>query len=139
MLAQSSGSETPRAVALQASLCIELSGQEYWIGLPFPLPADLPNPGIKPASSALAGRFFTTEPPGKLTVLYRMVNKVKAFFWTNLQQYPRAAGSSGFGVRQRGVPLLPLVRFSSVTLGSEFTSLGLRASSAPCGVQVFTS
>ena len=41
------------------------SRQEYWSGLPFPPPGDLPNPGIKPVSPALAGRFFTTEPPGK--------------------------------------------------------------------------
>ena len=44
------------------------SGKEYWSGLPFPLPGDLPDPGIKPASlesPALAGGFFTTEPPGK--------------------------------------------------------------------------
>ena len=38
--------------------------QEYWSGLPFPSPADLPRPGTGPASPALAGRFFTTEPPG---------------------------------------------------------------------------
>ena len=38
--------------------------QEYWSRLPFPSPGDLPNPGIKPASPALTGRFFTTEPPG---------------------------------------------------------------------------
>ena len=38
--------------------------QEYWSELPFPSPGDLPNPGIKPPSPALAGRFFTTEPPG---------------------------------------------------------------------------
>jgi len=37
--------------------------QEYWSGLPFPSPGDLPNPGIKPASPALEGGFFTTEPP----------------------------------------------------------------------------
>ena len=47
------------------------SRQEYWSGLPYPLPGDLPDPGIKPTSLtspalALAGRFFTTEPPGKL-------------------------------------------------------------------------
>ena len=45
------------------------SRQEYWSGLPFPLPGDLSNPGIKHtslASPALAGRFFTTEPPGEL-------------------------------------------------------------------------
>ena len=44
------------------------SRQEYWSGLPFPSPGDLPNPGVElasPASLALAGRFFTTEPPGK--------------------------------------------------------------------------
>ena len=42
--------------------------QEYWSGLPFPPPENLPDPGIETASSvspALAGRFFTTEPPGK--------------------------------------------------------------------------
>ena len=40
-----------------------ISRQEYWSGLPFPFPGDLPNPGIEPmslVSPALAGRFFTT-------------------------------------------------------------------------------
>ena len=44
------------------------SRQEYWSGLPFPSPGDLPNPGIEltsPVSPALAGGFFTTGPPGK--------------------------------------------------------------------------
>ena len=52
----------------QAALPLEFSQQEYWNELPFPSPGDLPDPGIKPkslASPALAGRFFTTEPPGK--------------------------------------------------------------------------
>jgi len=40
--------------------------QEYWSGLPFPPPGDLPDPGIELMNLALAGRFFTTEPPGKL-------------------------------------------------------------------------
>ena len=42
--------------------------QEYWSGLPFPPPGDLPDPGIKPmslASPSLAGGFFTTTPSGK--------------------------------------------------------------------------
>jgi len=39
--------------------------QEYWTGLPLPSPGDLPDPGIKPMSLALAGGFFTTEPHGK--------------------------------------------------------------------------
>ena len=42
-----------------------LQGIEYWSGLLFPSPGDLPNPGIEPESPALAGRFFTTEPPEK--------------------------------------------------------------------------
>ena len=50
----------------QASPSMGFSGQEYWSGLPFSSPEDLPDPGIKPTSPALAGRFFTTEPPGKL-------------------------------------------------------------------------
>ena len=47
----------------QAPLSMGFVRQEYWSGLPFPSPGDLPNPGIKPASPALEGGFFTTEPP----------------------------------------------------------------------------
>ena len=39
--------------------------QEYWSGLPLPSPGDLPDPGIELWCPALAGRFFTAEPPGK--------------------------------------------------------------------------
>ena len=42
--------------------------QEYWSGLPFLSPRDLPDPGIEPASPVLAGGFFITEPPGKPTL-----------------------------------------------------------------------
>ena len=59
---------TPRILAHQAPLSVEFSRQEYWSGLPFPLPENLPNPGIKPvslASPALAGGFFLLEPLGK--------------------------------------------------------------------------
>jgi len=38
--------------------------QEYWSGLPFSSPGDLPHQGFEPESPALAGRFFTAEPPG---------------------------------------------------------------------------
>ena len=51
--------------ALGAPFSIEFSMQEYWSGLPFPPPGDLPDPGIKAVSPALAGGFFTTELPGK--------------------------------------------------------------------------
>ena len=55
-------------VARQAPLSMGFSRQEYWRGLPFPPPGDLPSPGIEPAfpaSPASASWFFTTEPPGK--------------------------------------------------------------------------
>ena len=52
-------------VALQAPLSMRFPRKEYWGGLPFPSPGDLPYPGIEPMSPVLAGRFFTTEPPGK--------------------------------------------------------------------------
>ena len=57
---------TPWTVAHQAPLSMGFPSQEYWSELPFPSPEDLPDPGIKDMSPALAGRFFTTEPPGKL-------------------------------------------------------------------------
>ena len=44
---------TPWTVAYQAPLSMGFSRQEYWSGLPFPSPGDLPNPGIKPRSPAL--------------------------------------------------------------------------------------
>ena len=56
---------TPWTVAHQALLSMGFSRQEYWSGLPCPPPGDLSIPGIKPTSLALAGRFFTLEPPGK--------------------------------------------------------------------------
>ena len=41
------------------------SRQEYWSGLPFPSPGDLPNPGIEPGSPTLEADALTSEPPGK--------------------------------------------------------------------------
>ena len=49
----------------RAPLSMEFSRQEYGNGLPFPSPGALPDAGIKLVSPALAGGFFTTEPPGK--------------------------------------------------------------------------
>ena len=50
-----------------SSLSMGFLRQEYWSGLPFPSPGDLPSPGIKPVSPALAGGFFITEPSRKPT------------------------------------------------------------------------
>ena len=54
---------TPCTVAHQAPLSMGFSRQEYWSEWPYLSQGDLPNPGIKPGSPALAGTFFTTEPP----------------------------------------------------------------------------
>ena len=59
-----SDSATPWTVARQAPLPMGLFRQEYLSGLPFPPPGDLPHPGMKPESPALAGGFSTTELPG---------------------------------------------------------------------------
>ena len=57
--------ETPWTIAGQAPLSMEFSRQEYWSGLPFPSPGDLPDPGIEPRSSALQADSLSSEPPRK--------------------------------------------------------------------------
>ena len=47
------------------STCMGFSRQEYWSGLPFPSPGDLPDPGIKPGSPVLQADSLPSEPPGK--------------------------------------------------------------------------
>ena len=54
---------TPWTVALWAPLSMGFSSQEYWSGLPLPLPGNLPDPGIESVSPVLVGGFLTTVPP----------------------------------------------------------------------------
>ena len=56
---------TPWTVACQAPLSMRSSRQEYWSGLIFPSPGDLPGPGIKPGSPALQADSLPSEPPWK--------------------------------------------------------------------------
>ena len=56
---------TPWTIACQAPLSMAFSNQEYWSGLPFPSPEDLPSPGIKPGSPALQADSSSSEPLGK--------------------------------------------------------------------------
>ena len=58
----------------QAPLFMGFSRQEYGSGLPCPSPGDLPDTGIEPLSPALAGGFFTTEPPGKPMANQRLLS-----------------------------------------------------------------
>ena len=60
-----SDSVNPRIIACQSPLSVGFPREEYWSGLPFHPPGDLPDPGIEPVSPALVGKFFMTAPPGK--------------------------------------------------------------------------
>ena len=55
----------PCTVTYQASLSVGFYRQEYWSGLPFPSPEDLPDPGIEPGSPALQADALLSEPSGK--------------------------------------------------------------------------
>ena len=69
----------------QAPPSMGFSRLEFWSGLPFPSPGDLPDSGIKLASPALAGGFVTTEPPGtyRKTLISNCRVKKKIAEWTN--------------------------------------------------------
>ena len=74
---------TPWSIAHWAPLSMGFPRQEYWSSLPFPSLGNLPDPGVEPGSPALAGGFFTAEPPGKpaLSHTYKLIiNKYFALF-----------------------------------------------------------
>ena len=60
---------TTWTVAQQAPVSMGFPRQEYWSGLPFPSPGDLPDPGIEPVSPVLQANFLPTEPSGKSPLL----------------------------------------------------------------------
>ena len=71
---------TPWTVDYQAPPSMGFSRQEYWSGLPFPSPGDLPDPGIKSGSPSLQADTLLSEPPGKPS---------SAKYWQlNLQKFP---------------------------------------------------
>ena len=76
-------SVTPWTIVHQALLSMEVFRQEYWRGLPFPTPGDLPDPGIKPmslASPALAGESLTTAPPRKIKPFFSSQQNFSFFY-----------------------------------------------------------
>ena len=58
----------PKVLTHLALLSMGFSRKECWSGMPFPPPGDIPNPGIEPVSSALAGGVFTAKPPCIYTI-----------------------------------------------------------------------
>ena len=75
-------------VAYQAPPFMGFSRQEYWSGLPFPSPGDLPNPGIEPGSPALQTDALLSEPPGKSRLKLKKVGKSPRPFRYDLNQIP---------------------------------------------------
>ena len=69
---------TPWMVAYQALPSMGFSRQEYWSGLPFPSPGDLPNPGIEPGSPVLQTDALLSEPP----ILPQMVKHTHTHVYT---------------------------------------------------------
>ena len=78
---------TPR----RTPLFVEFSGQEYWSGLPFPSPGDLPVPGIEPRSPALQADSLLSEPPGKPSSATKEAIMQQVEKAHSLQRRPRAA------------------------------------------------
>ena len=78
----------PMTVAHQTPLSVGFPKQEYWSGLLFPSPGNLPDPEITPGSPALARGFVTTEPPGKPHVhiyhVFKKNDKADAAKWQQL-------------------------------------------------------
>ena len=101
----------PMDCSCQAPLSAGLFKQEYWNGLPFPPPRDLPDPGtehVSPESSSLASGFLTTEPPGNFLIVVQSPSRVQLFVtpWTAAHQ-----ASLSFTISQN---LLKLVSFELV-------------------------
>ena len=71
-------SVTPWTVACQAPMSMGFPRQEYWSKLLFPIPGDLPNPGIEPVSPALVGGFFAIEPPEKPSFIITVFTPAQA-------------------------------------------------------------
>ena len=87
---------TPWTVAYQAPPSMEFSRQEYWSGLPFPSPGDLPDPGIKPQSPTLQPDDMPSEPPVGSPEFVKIAQRVP------FTQFPQLVTSSIFVTQYQG-------------------------------------
>ena len=136
---------TPWAVAHQAPLSMEFFRQEYWSGLPFPSPGDIPDPSIKPRSPALQADALPLEPPGKPNVVYTILPLVYQIGKLRLEEILWLVRSStelklGFNPGHSPPPLPGIICFTScfcqvsdlVTLCSTVAFCSQTQPSAPC-------
>ena len=79
---------TPQIVASHPPLFVEFSRHEYWSGLPFPVPGDLPDPGIQLTSPALQADSLPSEPPRKPQTRQNLISKIELLIQSpyNLKQ-----------------------------------------------------
>ena len=80
---------TPWIVAHQAPLSMGFSRQEYWSGLPFRSPGDLPDPGIEPGSPTLQADPLTFELPGKPQSIYEWNANSKFWLSNDYGDFPQ--------------------------------------------------
>ena len=73
--------QIPWTVARQTPLFMGFSRQEYWSGLPFPSPGDLPDSGTKPGSPELQADSLPLESPGKPHIIYIYIYKIYTCSW----------------------------------------------------------
>ena len=107
---------TPWTVTYQALRSMGFSRQEYWSGLPFPSPGDLPNPGIEPRSPALQTDTLPSEPLGKLRV------NIQYLFFSFRRTSPCVTLSGSICVSAGG-PVSFLLWLSSIPLCVSTSSL----------------
>ena len=115
---------SPWTVAHQAPLSVEFSRQEYWSGLPFSTPRDLPSPRIEPTFSALADRFFITEShlssnlgtlqPESCSCSILITNKL-----SSISPSPRCSFSQDLSPLVQAGPAICMPRRGTLNLGEE--------------------
>ena len=114
---------TPWTVACQAPLSMGFSRQEYWSGLPFPPPGDLPDPGIEPVSPAplaSAGRFFLPlAPPGKPLLYQRPHHSLLLTSGYFIHSYCLDGPQRNLSFQSRLRSMVTLLRIYDLTLWSE--------------------
>ena len=126
---------TPWTVAHQAPLSMGLSRQEYWSGLPFPSPGDLPEPGIKPWSPALQADSLLSESPGKPKAQWGVGLNCCCYFLSQIQtrRLPTAFQSITItNMTTRKIPVCPCrARSSDLVNRSRADEEGLRTGRSP--------
>ena len=84
------------------SLSVEFSRQEYWSGLPFPFPGDLPDLRIELGSPVLQADYLTSEPPGK-----SICNSLPKSFVVRLEGFPGSSAGKKFALKEEDTGLIP--------------------------------